>query len=246
LRDRTAVLTMNAVDGLGREGVLVDAPVAAELGCRAVCVVTALMAAREDRVEALEAVPLALVGMQLETALASSRPAAVRTGIFRDAVQIGFVAGLLRDLAAPGLVVAPVARVAGVRILDDAAAAATRRELFPLARVAVVRAAETGMFAGETARDLEGMKTAAARMRGDGARAVLVVGLTWRGRVLDVLDDGGAVSIFDASRIVAPRVDGLAGAHAMALASHLARGTALERAVDAAQRYVAFRLQRGA
>lgn len=245
MRHGAVVLTLNAVDGLGREGVLVDAPVAAELGCRPVCVVTTLMAARADRVEALESVPLALVGLQLETALATVRPAAVRTGIFRDAEQIEFVAGMLRDLAAPGLVVAPVARACGTRILFDDAAEATRRSLFPLARVVIVRASEAAIFAGEPARDLDQMKAAAARVRESGAPAVLVVGLTWRGRVLDVLDDGGVVTIFDASRIVAPRVDGLAGAHAMALASHLARGTALDRAVDAAQRYVAFRLQRG-
>ena len=38
---------------------------------------------------------------------------------------------------------------------------------------------------------------------------------------------------------------GLAGAHAAALAAHLARGLSLSTAADAAQRYIGFRLMRG-
>jgi hypothetical protein len=63
--------------------------------------------------------------------------------------------------------------------------------------------------------------------------------------VLDVLDEGGGVSVVDASRVAAPPLAGLSGAHAAALTGHLARGLPIAAAAAAAQRTVALRLQRG-
>jgi hydroxymethylpyrimidine/phosphomethylpyrimidine kinase len=63
--------------------------------------------------------------------------------------------------------------------------------------------------------------------------------------VLDLVDDDGHVVLLDTARIQTSRVPGLAGAHAAALAAHLARGASLSNAAEAAQRYIGFRLQRG-
>jgi len=109
----------------------------------------------------------------------------------------------------------------------------------------VARAADCGFFAGREVTDLDGLRDAAARLRDLGARAVVVAGLLVRGRVLDLVDDDGNVVLLDAARIQAPRIPGLAGAHAAALTAHLARGLPLPNAAEAAQRYIGFRLQRG-
>jgi hydroxymethylpyrimidine/phosphomethylpyrimidine kinase len=100
-------------------------------------------------------------------------------------------------------------------------------------------------MAGRSVDDLESLREAASKLREQGAAAVVIAGLLRRGRVLDLVDDGGNVVLLDTARIHAPRIPGLAGSYAAALASHLARGLALPEAADSAQRYIAFRLLRG-
>jgi hydroxymethylpyrimidine/phosphomethylpyrimidine kinase len=130
-------------------------------------------------------------------------------------------------------------------VLDVETLDSMRRHLFPLARVVVARATDAARLAGAPAEGLEGMHAAAGLLRSQGARSVLIAGGAGKDRVLDVLDEAGDVSVLDASRVLAPHLAGLGGAHAAALTGHLARGLPLPRAVMAAQRYVALRLQRG-
>jgi hydroxymethylpyrimidine kinase/phosphomethylpyrimidine kinase len=238
------VLTVHAVDTHGEEGVTADAAALTDLECRAVQVVTSVLVSTPAGAGTLEGLPLPLVAEQFESLAETVRPAAARTGILRDPLQVELIATLLRECGIGSIVVAPVARVGTSRILDDETWEATRRALFPLATVVVVRAGDLGLLAGEKGRDLEGIKRGAAALRAQGARAVLVAGGAWGGRVLDVLDDGGPLAVFDASRVLAPRVAGIGGIHAAALAAFLARRETLKRAVDASQRYIALRLQR--
>jgi hydroxymethylpyrimidine/phosphomethylpyrimidine kinase len=122
---------------------------------------------------------------------------------------------------------------------------ALTRFLFPAARVVVVRAGDLDLLTEKRAEGLDELRSAASVLRERGAGAVLISGGVLKGRVLDVLDDGGQVTVFDTTRLSVSRVEGLAGAHAAALAAHLARGLDLREAAAAAQRYVALRLQRG-
>jgi hydroxymethylpyrimidine/phosphomethylpyrimidine kinase len=238
------VLTVHAVDTRGEEGVIADAAALVDLHCRAVQVVTSVLVATPSGVCALEGLSLSLVAEQFESLAGSARPAAARTGILRDPLQVELVATLLRECGVKSLVVAPVVRVGGTRVLDDATIDATRRLLFPLASVVLIRAGDLPIVTGERGRDLEGIERGARTLREQGARAALVAGAAWGGRVLDVLDEGGPIAVFDVSKVMAPRVDGVGGVHAAALAAFLARGETLRRAVDASQRYVALRLQR--
>ncbi len=238
------VLTIHAVDTQGDEGVTADAAALSDLHCRAVQVVTSVLVATPSGVGALEGLSLSLVAEQFESIAETARPRAARTGILRDALQVELVATLIRQCGVGPVVVAPVVRVGGTRILDDSTLEAMRRLLFPLAEVLLVRAGDLPLLAGERGRDLEAIKRGASLLRQQGARSVLVAGAASGSRVLDLLDDGGPVAVFDAPRIAAPRLAGLGGVHAIALTAFLARGETLRRAVDASQRYIAFRLQR--
>src|ERR671920_551963 len=86
------------------------------------------------------------------------------TGVFREA-----------DLPAP--VVDPVVRsTSGYDLIDDAALAALRDELLPLARVLTPNIPEAERITGMLIRDRGAMAEAARLIRGMGARAVLVKG----------------------------------------------------------------------
>jgi hydroxymethylpyrimidine/phosphomethylpyrimidine kinase len=243
--ERPAVLSIHAFDTAAEDGTGVDAAVGAELGCRTCHVVTAIVSARAAAPEVFTVLTPEIVARQLEAVLAGGRPAAVRLGILADRSQVGRVAEILIRYEVPGIVAAPVARLAGASMLDDAATGAWQRLLFPLARVVVARAAELDAWGLAVPDDVPAARAAALELRSRGARAALVAGVVGHGRVIDLLDDEGRVVVFDAPRAAGPRRPGLGGAHAVALAAHLARGAPLDRAADAAQHYVGARIARG-
>jgi hydroxymethylpyrimidine/phosphomethylpyrimidine kinase len=244
LSDRPAVLTLHAVDTAAEEGVVVDAAVLAELGCRPLQVVTAVLAAGSHAPHALSELSPSLLAQQFEAALEIAHPRAVRVGLVRSPEQVRLLAELIRTYHLDGLVVAPLRRLQRIEVQDDATREAVATHLAPLARVCVIRAADLDGVAGNGAPSLQALRAAAAAQRTLGTRAVLIAGASWHGRIVDVLDDDGSEAVLDTARVVAPRVAGLASAHAAALAAHLAHGLPLLKACQAAQRYVAQRLQR--
>ncbi len=245
MADTPAVLTLHAVDTAAEEGVVVDAAVLVELGCRPLQVITAVLAVGAHGPHALEGLSPALLAQQFEAALEIARPRAVRVGLLRTPEQVRLLAELLRTYHLDGLVLAPPRRLNRTEVQDAATREAIAVHLEPLSRVCVVRAADLLPTDGNGAPDLPALRAAAASLRSRGARAVLVAGAAWHGRIVDLLDEDGSQSVLDTARVCAPRIAGLASAHAAALAAHLAHGRTLLQAAEAAQRYVAQRLQRG-
>jgi len=218
---RPLVVAIGALHVASEEGIVADAAVIAELDGRCACVATALCPEPDSAPVAL---PHRLIEAQLSGALAEV-PRATRVGHLGSGRDAETVVHALAARAPDRIVVAPELP------------AALRGSLLPLAAVVVVRAGE--------ARDLGAMREAASRLRDAGARAVLVTGGASGGRILDLLDDGGRITVLDTSRIQAQHLPGLAGSHASALTAHLAREESLAEAAEAAQRYVALRLRRG-
>ncbi len=245
MSDKPVVLSIHAVDTAGEEGIVADARACADLECAACQVVTAILTRAPSRAGALEELSPEIVERQFESVMASTRPAAVHTGIVASAAQVVQIARLLRDHALNGMVLAPVFRIGGTKVLDGALLDAMRQNLFPLCTVLVVRIGDAGPLLDETIRDVSAMKQAARALREWGAATVVLTGATSRGRVLDVIDDGTAATVLSTARVEAPRIAGVGGIHATALAAHLARGEDLVAAARAAQRYIALRLQSG-
>lgn len=235
------VASVTSIDPAGVEGIAADAVVLEELGCRGLAVPTALFGGAGEGESVFEAVPPGWLSRSFSLASAE-RPAAIRVGILFDAGQARELAGLLRLHGGSRIVLAPLVRAGGRRILDDAALAAWRDSLLPQGHVLVLRLGDLAAFSGPHGEEPAAILEAAARV--EGVRAVLVTGVTRQGRILDLLVEEGASAVFDVPRVSAPRLDGLAGAHAAALAAALAHGGTLSHAARSAQRYVGMRLQR--
>jgi len=231
------VVSTHALDTGGGDGLVADAAVFAELDCRAVCVATSVVSR--------EPVPLDVLARQLEAARLVGPLGAARIGFVNGTAQVELIAGFVRRTVPATAVVASPIREGTSTLLDAETQDAIRRHLYPAARVVVVRAADVASLAERTVDDLDVLRSAAGQLREQGARAVVIAGWVVRGRVIDLLDDDGQVVLLDTARIHVPRIPGLAGAYAAALAAHLARGLTLSTAVEAAQRYVGFRLVRG-
>lgn len=237
MSDEPLVVSVNAIDTGAGEGLVADAAVFGELACRAAFVATSALPP--------EPLPLDVVSRQLERALAVRPIGAVRVGFVHGPPQVEAIAHFLRTASPGASVFAPALRAGAEILVDDRTKDAMARHLYPAARVVVARAAELSSLTGREAEDLSGLRDAAQKLRDRGAQAVVISGWIAHGRVLDLLDDGGEVSLLDTARIHAAHVAGLAGAYAASLAAHLARGLTLRDAAEAAQRYVGFRITRG-
>jgi len=242
--DEPVVLSVNALSAHGDEGLVADAGVVRKLGCRPALVATGLLLGRAGRPGTVEPFAPSVVAHQLEAALSGGKAAAVRVGTLCGRTQVESFAGAIADSGLDPMVLAPRLRWNGTELLDAAAREAVIRNLFPRARLFLVRAGDLREWTGSEAEGLEGFRDAAQALRNRGARAVLVSGGAARGRVLDLLDDDGRTAWLDAPRIQAPRLEGLSDAHAAAVAASLARGLDPYDAACAAQRYVGFRLAR--
>ncbi|HEX4823506.1 MAG TPA: bifunctional hydroxymethylpyrimidine kinase/phosphomethylpyrimidine kinase [Candidatus Polarisedimenticolaceae bacterium] len=241
---RPVVLTAGAVAPTANDGVVSDAAVLSEIDCRAVPVVTSFLGHAPGRRFA-EPVPAALLERQIAAAFAGPRPEGALIGLVLDAEQVRAIAAAI-DRAVPDVAVyAPVVSIHGETLLDAATLAAAEAELFGRVRVVVLRANDAEHVTGIAVEGFDALKAAAGVLRRRGARAAIVAGYQAHGRVADVVDDGGTITLLDAARIQASHVAGLAGAYATAVAGHLAHGATPARAAGAAQRYVAMRLMRG-
>lgn len=232
------VLTVQAVDPAGAEGLGGDVRVFADLDCAVRVAATGIVLPPPRGRYVL---PDEVFEAQIRAAFAERPPAVVRTGTFLEPTQAERAGAWLREMH-PSTVV--VAYEPGTRSADSrrATVEALREGLVPLSRVLVLRAGLAEDWFGEAREDLDGVRRGAEGLLARGAIAVLVTGIFSGGRVLDVLVDGDRTAVFDTPRIATARVEGLAVAHASALAAHLAHGLPLDRAAAAAQRYVASRL----
>jgi hydroxymethylpyrimidine kinase/phosphomethylpyrimidine kinase len=238
-------LTVAGFDPSGGAGVVADVKTFTAFGCFATAAVTSLTYQNTTGVFGAAHQTAEAVRRQVLPVVEDFRVAGMKTGMLPTREIIVEVARLLREEALPAAVVDPVVRsTSGFDLIDDEALRALKEELLPLARVLTPNIPEAERITGLTVRDEAGMRLAAARMREMGARAVLVKGGHLTADALDVLDDGGRVSVFRAARVETTSTHGTGCTLAAAIAAGLARGQSLETSVGAAKRFVTEAIRR--
>lgn len=233
-------LTIAGFDPSGGAGVVADIKTFGAFGCFATAAVTSLTYQNTTGVFGAAHQSAETVRAQVLPVVEDFRVAGAKTGMLPTREVIREVARLFRETSLPAPVVDPVVRsTSGYDLIDDDALDALKTELLPLARVVTPNLPEAERITGERVRDEEGMRRAALRMREMGARAVLVKGGHLPGvEALDLLDEGGRVTLFRAARIETTATHGTGCTLAAAIAACLARGLTLEEAVGAAKRFV--------
>jgi hydroxymethylpyrimidine/phosphomethylpyrimidine kinase len=186
-------------------------------------------------------VPPETVRGQIEACLGDIGADAIKTGMLGDAVMVETVAVALKDAAVP-LVVDPVmVAKGGAKLLADAAVAAIRSRLLPLATLVTPNLPECEALIGSAPVTVEEARAAAARFRALGARHVLFKGGHAEGAMVrDMLADGdnGEVLVLEAPRIDTVHTHGTGCTLASAIACGLAQQRPLAEAVRRAHAYV--------
>lgn len=212
-------LTIAGSDSGGGAGIQADIKAFAAQGCHGMSAIVALTAQNTRGVEAVHAVPVAMVTAQLEAVIGDIGVDAAKTGMLLSAEIIEAVAGVLESEAFP-LVVDPVMlATSGARLLEDDAVDALVRLLFPRATVITPNLPEAEALTGTTG----GRRELAERLHELGAPAVLITGGHGDPPV-DHLFDGREHHEIPVPRHDVAATHGAGCTHSATLAARLARG----------------------
>jgi len=235
-----AVLTIAGFDPSAAAGVIADLKTFAAFDMFGTAVITMLTAQNTTGLHTLETLPEEFVGQQIESILSDFNICAVKVGVLGTGKIARILAEMLERDPIANVVLDPVMRSStGLELLDRRGIAVVRERLLPQVRVVTPNLAEAETLSGmERVRDVASMKEAARRIHALGARAVVVKGGHLPARAIDVAYDGKRFMLFDATRMTATHPRGVGCAFSSAIAAQLARGAALQAAVDTAKRYV--------
>ncbi len=233
------VLTIAGSDSSGGAGIQADLKTFSALGVFGASAITALTA--QNTLGVLSAVDLdpRFVASQIEAVMDDMPVAAAKSGMLSRTPIIEAVAGAVRELSIPNLVVDPVMVAAsGDLLLSTEAVAAMREHMFPLAIVVTPNLREAEILLGrEEIEDPAAMRKAARELVHMGARAALITGGALEGDAVDVLFDGHETHEFSSPRH-GPRAHGAGCTLSAAIAARMALGDSLHDAIGAAKRFV--------
>jgi hydroxymethylpyrimidine/phosphomethylpyrimidine kinase len=231
-------LTIAGSDPSGGAGIQADLKTFQAFGVYGESAVTLITVQNSVRISRVEILQPGLVREQIAAAIEDIPPAAAKTGALGSREIVEAVAEMAADFTFP-LVVDPVLiGKHGARLLAEDAEQAFREQLLPRAAVLTPNIPEAEALTGLRAQKPGGVHRMAERLRGMGARAVIIKGGHSNGEPVDVLFDGAKFHEFSSPRVETRHTHGTGCAHSAALAACLALGLPLVEAAARAKQYV--------
>ena len=238
---KPVALTIAGSDSGGGAGIQADLKAMEANGVFGTSALAAVTAQNTEEVAQAHDLPPSLVAAQIDAVAEDMDVQAAKTGMLSAPEIIETVADRVAAHDLFPFVVDPVMiSKTGFQLLQDAAIDTLIDELLPLATVVTPNVHEAEHLTGVTIETTEDLEAAGKALLEHGPDAVLVKGghLSGTGEAVDVLVDGDASRRFAAPRIDTTHTHGTGCTYASAIAAHLAKGRALESAVERAKRYV--------
>jgi len=220
------VLSIAGSDSSGGAGIQADIKTICMLGGYAMTAITAVTAQNTLGVTAVEALSPEMVAAQIDACLSDIGVDAVKIGMLGSPAIAGVVADRLEAVDVP-VVFDPVMIATSGASLADAATIAGFERLMALATLTTPNVPELEALGGDAAMAARG-------------QAYLAKGGDAEGDVVEdrLVVPGRAPVVWQARRIVTRHTHGTGCTLASAIATHLARGLALEEAVAEARDFV--------
>jgi len=241
------VLTIAGSDNSCGAGAQADLKVITALGGYAQTAITCVVAEVPGRVDAIQPMKPAIVAAQIRLSLEAFPVAAIKTGMLFSRGIIRAVAEALEAVPDLPLVVDPVmVASSGDPLLEPAAIAAYRRDLFPRATLVTPNLDELRILSGLPCRNLDEMEAAGRELVERHGCAFLLKGGHLGSRIAtDIL-----VTSFGTERFSAPFRRGFAThgtgcTYSAAIATGLAHDMSLSAAVGLAKRYITAAIEAG-
>ena len=240
------VLSIAGSDSSGGAGIQADLKVITALGGYGMTAVTAITAQNTLGVTQIQAIDLDVIEAQIDVVIADMGVDVVKIGMLASPEIVRVVADTLRRHQVKQIILDPVLQAtSGDRLGGNETAAAMKAELFPLASLITPNLSEVAILLGRAISQVNEFPLAAQELMQLGPRAVLIKGghlPNSPSELTDYLLWQSATGIehqeFRHQRINTVNTHGSGCSLAAAIATYLALGLSLERAVAKAIDYV--------
>lgn len=235
---RTA-LTIAGSDSSGGAGIQADIKTMTAHGIFAMSALTALTAQNTTEVSAVMEVPPEFLYKQIRSCVTDIFPDAVKTGMIPSAAHVEVIAACIREFGLKKIVVDPVmVATSGSRLMDESAADALKKMLFPTADIITPNIPETEILCSMNVRTADDMEKAARILMETYGCSVLCKGGHSVSTADDFLATPDGCRWLKGKRIDNPNTHGTGCTLSSAIASNRANGMTVFDSAARAKEYI--------
>ena len=239
-------LTIAGSDSGGGAGIQADIKTMTMNGVFATCAITALTAQNTLGVTGIMDVSAEFLAKELDAVFTDIPPDAVKIGMVSATSIIETIAEKLIEYKAKNIVLDPVmVATSGAKLISDDAIYALTEKLIPLATLITPNIPEAEVLADMKITSVEDMLSASKIISEKYSCAVLCKGGHSLNDSNDLLYSAGNYKWFNGKRIDNPNTHGTGCTLSSAIATLLARGYTMEKAVEEAKHYVSLAIDGG-
>lgn len=243
---KKTALSIAGSDSSGGAGIQADLKTFLANGVYGMTAITAITAQNTTGVKDCFNLPAAMVEAQIDAVFADIVPDAVKIGMVSSAEIIGVIVRKLKAYEAKHIVLDPVmVATSGSVLLEDGAMERLQTELMPLADVITPNLPEAAMLSGQNIASKRDMLLAAEKISRAYSGAILVKGGHLDGCSDDLLYQNGQYHWFLGRHLETKNTHGTGCTLSSAIASGLAKGYNLKKAVFLAKQYITGALEAG-
>lgn len=235
-------LTIAGSDSGGGAGIQADLKTFSSLGLYGTSVITAITAQNTKHVRGVEVMSPEIVHIQFKSILDDISMHAVKTGMLPNPQIIEVVAQMVDDYRLPNLIVDPVmVSTSGSKLASADIIPAFRELLFPRLTLLTPNIPEAVALSGVEINNLSDIYRAAELLLTQGCSAVLIKGGHMHDeQASDILftSERDTPTFFSAPYISSFNLHGTGCTLSAAIASFVAQGCSLEKAVERAKQYI--------
>lgn len=233
------LLTIAGSDSCGGAGIQADLKTFSAHGVYGMSVITAVTAQNTQGVLAVQDISAELIGKQIEAIFDDIRVDGLKVGMVSQIETINVIAEGLRCYKPSKIVLDPVmVSKSGYHLLQPEAKEALAGSLLPLATVVTPNIPEAEVLTGIKIDSIENMEKAARMIYEMGPQNVLIKGGHLDDEATDILFDGTNIRHLKSRRINTKNTHGTGCTLSSAIASNLAKGYSVEKAVVKAKEYI--------
>lgn len=238
------VLTVAGSDSGGGAGIQADLKTMTVHQVYGASVITAVTAQNTLGVQEVKTLAVQAVSAQLDSVLRDINFSALKTGMLANSKIISLIAAKIKEYSLENLVVDPVmVATSGDLLLKEEAVKSYKKELFPLAEIITPNLHEAKVLAGAGAEENIDPRFLAEKLIEFGSSYVLIKGghsirNENSARAVDLLYDGSQFREFEAEYIPTKNTHGTGCTLSAAIASNLAQGMKIEKAVGNAKKFI--------
>lgn len=238
------VLSIAGSDCSGGAGIQADLKTFSAHGVFGMSVIVSVVAENTGRVIGIQDVSPDMIGKQIDAVFEDIEVDAVKVGMLSTPDCMKEVAAKLKYYHPSNVVIDPVMYAKnGCPLMEPAAIQTLIKTVIPLADVLTPNIPEAEKITGNGIHSVTDMEEAAKEIYTMGCGAVIVKGGHTAGSAIDVLFDGEKVYHFDTVRIDTKNTHGTGCTFSSAIASQLAKGMNLQKAVQNAKAYVTMAIE---